>query len=54
MTIKEEESPDHIKSLHCCAGFLCGSEGGNRTRDPRLMSPLLYQLSYLAICFRPI
>jgi hypothetical protein len=24
-------------------------EGGNRTRDTRLMSPLLYHLSYLAI-----
>lgn len=32
-------------------GFLRGSEGGTRTRDPRLMSPLLYQLSYLAMNF---
>ena len=25
-----------------------GGEGGDRTLDPRLMSPLLYRLSYLA------
>ena len=27
-----------------------GGEGGDRTLDPRLMSPLLYRLSYLAPC----
>ncbi len=26
----------------------CGGGGGYRTPDPRLMSPLLYQLSYTA------
>ena len=32
---------------------LNGSGGGIRTPDARLMSPLLYQLSYTAICFIP-
>ena len=31
----------HTKKLR----FLC-VEGGDRTHDPRLMSPVLYQLSY--------
>ena len=27
-------------------GFLCGEPGGNRTLDPRIKSPMLFQLSY--------
>lgn len=38
------------KKIRISADFLIGGEGGDRTLDPRLMSPLLYQLSYLAIC----
>ena len=34
-----------IRILHCFA-FLCCGVTGNRTRDTRIFSPLLYQLSY--------
>ena len=30
-----------------------GGQGRNRTTDTRIFSPLLYQLSYLAICEAP-
>ena len=32
------------------AFVLSGGQGRNRTIDTRIFSPLLYQLSYLAIC----
>src|SRR5688500_3267404 len=32
------------------AGTKAGGEGRNRTSDTRIVSPLLYQLSYLACC----
>ena len=32
--------------------FKVGGEGGDRTLDPRLMSPLLYRLSYLAMVLK--
>ena len=38
------------KKIRISADFLIGGEGGDRTLDPRLMSPLLYRLSYLAPC----
>ena len=31
------------------AGLFVGGQGRNRTADTRIFSPLLYQLSYLAI-----
>ena len=30
-----------------------GAQGRNRTSDTRIFSPLLYQLSYLGMRFRP-
>ena len=29
---------------------MSGGQGQNRTADTRIFNPLLYQLSYLAIC----
>ena len=34
------------KQLHCCNCLIFSGATGNRTRDTRIFSPLLYQLSY--------
>ncbi len=34
-------------------GMTNGGQGRNRTTDTRIFSPLLYQLSYLAMLGRP-
>ena len=46
------EKEKRIRPLNLLAlmHFKAGGEGGDRTLDPRLMSPLLYRLSYLAPC----
>ena len=31
-------------------GLYVGGQGRNRTIDTRIFNPLLYQLSYLAVC----
>lgn len=36
------------RAWHSVCVTIAGGEGGSRTRDTRLMSPLLCQLSYLA------
>ena len=45
--IAGKQFPVVYESMECC---LNGSGGGIRTPDARLMSPLLYHLSYTATC----
>ena len=42
-----------IRILRCFAFLYCGATG-NRTRDTRIFSPLLYQLSYgtILLCYK--
>ena len=54
ITVKQEKTATEVLLLR----FICGATG-NRTRDTRIFSPLLYQLSYgtiicLELPFLPI
>src|SRR5687768_15902106 len=53
----EKRSPDHREAIGAAVQLTVawferrpyGSQGGTRTHDPRINSPLLYRLSYLGI-----
>ena len=38
-----------VRKLVVCKALIIGGQGRNRTTDTRIFSPLLYQLSYLAV-----
>ena len=47
--INNSDTPNHTKSIKGVRNVRNGGEKGDRTLDLRLMSPALYQLSYLAL-----